>query len=104
MSVSHGSRAVLAAAALTMSLFAAVLVAGPAAEGSALAAPGPTASGPATGPPNPSPFPPGAPSNLVATAVTSTSITLSWTASPGGGCCGVEGYDVTWGRKFSDVF
>lgn len=95
-----GARTVLVATALTTTLLAAVLTAGPAAEGSTLAAPGPT---PTTGPPNPSPFPPGAPTGLVATSVTSTSITLSWTASPGG-CCGVEGYDIMWGQKFGDVF
>jgi endoglucanase/cellulose 1,4-beta-cellobiosidase len=61
------------------------------------AAPGPTGSTP-----NPSPFPPTAPAGLVVTAVTSTSVTLSWTASTPG-CCPVQGYDISMSQAFNDV-
>jgi Cellulose binding domain/Fibronectin type III domain len=59
---------------------------------------------PATGGPtlNTSPFPPSAPTNLTATAVHTTSITLSWTASTQG-CCPVTGYDVIYGESFNDL-
>ena len=98
---SRGTRRVFAALALTTALVAGVLTAGPAAQGSTvpLVAPGPT-----TGPtaPNPSPFPPTTPTGLVATAVTTGSITISWTASAPG-CCSVAGYDIVWGLQFNDV-
>jgi cellulose binding protein with CBM2 domain/fibronectin type III domain protein len=95
------SRGVLAAAALATTLFAGVLIAGPAQGGTAPPAPPPTTGGPTA--PNPSPFPPTMPGNVVATAVTTGSITLSWTASAGG-CCSVAGYDILWGLQFNDVF
>jgi cellulose binding protein with CBM2 domain/fibronectin type III domain protein len=98
LTVSRGARAVLTATALTASLFAAVLLAGPAAQGSTV----PSAPTVTTGPPNPSPFPPGPPGDLTATAVTTGSVTLSWTASTRG-CCTVTGYDITWGQSFNDV-
>jgi hypothetical protein len=44
---------------------------------------------------------PGPPTNLTA-RVTSTSVTLSWTAPTSTGCCGVDGYDVTYYRQFND--
>jgi cellulose 1,4-beta-cellobiosidase len=53
-------------------------------------------------PPNPSPFPPTVPGDLRVTAVTSTSVTLAWTASAPG-CCAVAGYDITWTQAFNDV-
>jgi cellulose 1,4-beta-cellobiosidase len=53
-------------------------------------------------PPNPSPFPPTVPGDLRVTAVTSTSITLAWTASAPG-CCAVAGYDITYTQAFNDV-
>ncbi len=52
--------------------------------------------------PNTSPFPPGAPTNLAATAVHSTSVTLSWTASVPG-CCPVSGYDVFYNQAYNDI-
>jgi len=63
--------------------------------------PGPTGSAtPVT--PGTSPFPPGAPSNLTATAVTTGSVTLSWTAAPRG-CCAVVAYDITYTQAFNDI-
>ena len=57
------------------------------------------------GPPTPdiSPYPPSAPTNLVASRVTSTSVTLTWTASTRG-CCAIEGYDVTYYQAFDDIY
>jgi chitodextrinase len=52
--------------------------------------------------PDISPYPPGVPSDLHVVAVTSTSITLAWTASTSG-CCGVAGYDIVYGKVFNDV-
>ena len=99
--VSRGARKVFAATALTAALVAGVLLAGPAAQGSTVPLAPPPTGGPTA--PNPSPFPPTTPTGLVATAVTTGSITLSWTASTGG-CCSVSGYDISWGRQFNDVF
>jgi len=53
-------------------------------------------------PPNPSPFPPTAPADLHVTGVTSTSVTLAWTASAPG-CCAIAGYDITYTQAFNDV-
>ncbi|MDG6106987.1 cellulose binding domain-containing protein [Dactylosporangium aurantiacum] len=94
----------LASVAATALLAGALLVAVNDASGSvppaaaAPAAPAPSGSGT----PNTSPFPPTAPANLRVTAVTSTSVTLSWTASTPG-CCQVTGYDVTYMQAFYDV-
>lgn len=55
-----------------------------------------------SGVPNTSPFPPSPPTNLHATAVTSTSVTLSWTAS-NRGCCSVTGYDISYFQAFDDI-
>jgi endoglucanase/cellulose 1,4-beta-cellobiosidase len=60
----------------------------------------PFPSGPTT--PNTSPYPPTAPADLRATGVTSTSITLTWTASAPG-CCPVDRYEITWTQAFNDV-
>jgi Cellulose binding domain/Fibronectin type III domain len=49
-----------------------------------------------------SPFPPSPPTNLTATAVHTTSITLSWTAATPG-CCPITGYTITYGELFNDV-
>src|SRR5690242_3551253 len=58
----------------------------------------------ASGPPlNTSPFPPGPPGNVTATRVTSTSVTLSWTAPTELGCCGVDSYLVYYLNPFSDL-
>jgi hypothetical protein len=67
------------------------------------AAPGPTTT-PTAGPPtiDISPQPPTAPTDLRITAVTSTSVSLAWTAARGG-CCGVAGYDLTYTQAFNDV-
>lgn len=48
-----------------------------------------------------SPYPPNSPTNLTATAHT-TSITLNWTASRGG-CCTVDHYEITYFQSFDDV-
>jgi chitodextrinase len=52
--------------------------------------------------PNPSPHPPSAPTDLVATRVTSVSVTLTWTASVRG-CCEIAGYDIPYYQSFDDV-
>ncbi|GIH17718.1 cellulose binding domain-containing protein [Rugosimonospora africana] len=52
--------------------------------------------------PGTSPFPPSAPTNLVATEVTTHSATLTWTASTAG-CCAITGYGITSTRPFTDV-
>ena len=46
---------------------------------------------------------PAAPGDLRVTAVTPTSVTLSWTASAPG-CCAVEAYTVGYHRAFNDVY
>ena len=90
---------VAAAALLAGALLIAVNDASGSAPPAVLAAtPAPSTSGT----PNTSPFPPTPPTNLRATAVTSTSVTLSWTASTAG-CCAVTGYDVTYMQAFYDV-
>ncbi|MCZ7424780.1 cellulose binding domain-containing protein [Micromonospora sp. WMMA1949] len=53
-------------------------------------------------PPSTTPFPPSAPTNLAATQVRTTSVTLTWTAATRG-CCPVVGYDITYYQAFSDV-
>lgn len=53
-------------------------------------------------PPSTTPFPPSVPGDLRATAVTSVSITLAWTASTPG-CCTIEGDDITYTQAFNDV-
>ncbi len=94
----------LASVAATALLAGALLVAVNDASGSvpvAAAAPAtPAPSG--SGTPNTSPFPPTAPTDLRVTAVTSTSVTLAWTAS-NRGCCAITGYDVTYMQAFYDV-
>ncbi|MDG4750357.1 cellulose binding domain-containing protein [Micromonospora sp. WMMD718] len=70
----------------------------PAAEPTGTAAP-PTST-PST--PSTTPFPPSAPTNLTATQVRTTSVTLTWTAARPG-CCPVAGYDVTYYQAFDDV-
>jgi endoglucanase/cellulose 1,4-beta-cellobiosidase len=52
--------------------------------------------------PGTSPFPPSAPTGLTVTAVTTTSVTLSWTASTRG-CCEIVGYDIMYFRAWYDV-
>lgn len=70
----------------------------------AAATPTPTAPTPSPGSstPNTSPFPPSAPTDLSATPVTSTSVTLTWTASTPG-CCAIDGYDIDYMQAFDDV-
>ncbi|MGV9370442.1 cellulose binding domain-containing protein [Micromonospora tulbaghiae] len=63
-------------------------------------APPPPTSTPST--PSTTPFPPSAPTNLTATRVRSTSVTLTWTAATRG-CCPVVGYDITYYQAFDDV-
>ena len=52
--------------------------------------------------PDPSTLRPTAPTNLVATSVTTYSVTLTWTASTSG-CCDITGYEIWHGRRFYDV-
>lgn len=93
----------LASVAATALLAGALLVAVNDASGSVPVAAPPATPAPSTsGPPNTSPFPPTPPTNLQATAVKSTSVTLTWTASSRG-CCAVTGYDVTYMQAFNDV-
>jgi hypothetical protein len=74
--------------------------AGPlAATSSASTAPVPTGTGTT---PNTSPFPPSAPTGLVATSVGSHAITLAWTASTPG-CCAITGYTLNYIQAFNDV-
>ena len=87
----------LASVAATAILAGALLVAVNDANGSVPATPLPSGSGT----PNTSPSPPTPPTNLRATAVTSTSVTLSWTASSRG-CCAITGYDITSMPAFND--
>jgi chitodextrinase len=72
---------------------------GPAAASSNSPVPAPTATGTT---PNPSPFPPTAPTGLVATGVTSHSVTLAWTASSPG-CCAIAGYTISYNQAYNDV-
>ena len=67
-------------------------------------APSPSGSAPSpsVSAPNTSPFPPGAPTDLTATQITSTSVTLSWTAATPG-CCPVAGYEITYNEAFNDI-
>jgi cellulose 1,4-beta-cellobiosidase len=74
--------------------------------GASLPAPG---AMPADSPPPPtpttpgtSPFPPGPPRDLHVTAVTSSSVTLAWTASTTG-CCAIATYIVNRTLAFNDV-
>jgi hypothetical protein len=93
----------LACVAATALLAGALLVAVNGASGSVPVAAAPVTPAPsASGTPNTSPFPPTPPTNLRVTAVTSTSVTLSWTASTRG-CCQITGYDVTYMQAFYDV-
>ncbi|MEU0560988.1 cellulose binding domain-containing protein [Dactylosporangium sp. NPDC006015] len=90
----------LASVAGTAMLAGALLVAVNDANGSVAVTPAPPAPS-TSGTPDTSPFPPTPPTNLRATAVTSTSVTLSWTASSRG-CCAVTGYDITSMPAFND--
>jgi endoglucanase/cellulose 1,4-beta-cellobiosidase len=82
----------LATAALAAALgFAALLLPGT----GAIAAPAPAVIAP--------PLPPGPPTDLTVTGVTSTSVTLSWTASTPG-CCPVAGYEIAYKQTYSDIF
>jgi endoglucanase/cellulose 1,4-beta-cellobiosidase len=107
------SRGLLGTLIVTAATAAVALVAVDSAAGStapALAPPPGTpaasvSSAPPTTVPTPdtSPYPPSAPTDLVATRVTSTSVTLSWTAAARG-CCAIAGYDVTYVEAFNDIF
>ncbi|GAA3454603.1 cellulose binding domain-containing protein [Dactylosporangium matsuzakiense] len=88
----------LAAATATALFAGALLIAATATAGPAPAA---APSTPAPSLPNISPMPPSTPTNLRATAATSTSVTLAWNASTGG-CCGVSGYDIGYMPAFND--
>ncbi|MEE3920464.1 fibronectin type III domain-containing protein [Micromonospora sp. BRA006-A] len=65
-------------------------------------APSPTSTPGTPDPPSTTPFPPSAPTNLTATRVRSTSVTLTWTAATAR-CCPVVGYDITYYQAFDDV-
>ncbi|MDQ7904952.1 cellulose binding domain-containing protein [Phytohabitans sp. ZYX-F-186] len=100
----------LAATLLPAAAFGALVVAVPGAGASPL--PGaaaldtspPTPPTPPTTPTTPgtSPFPPGAPGSLTASAVTTGSVTLTWTAATPG-CCAVTAYDITYTQAFNDI-
>jgi hypothetical protein len=94
----------LASVAALALIAGALLIAVNDASGSAPAAA--TLSTPApslSGTPNTSPFPPSPPTNVQASAVTATSVTLTWTASARG-CCAVTGYDILYQQAFNDIF
>ncbi|MEH0819645.1 MULTISPECIES: cellulose binding domain-containing protein [unclassified Micromonospora] len=78
----------------------------PAPGGAAVSVAEPTATAPplTSTPTTPSttPFPPSAPTNLTATEVRTTSVTLTWAAARPG-CCPVAGYDITYYQAFDDV-
>ncbi|WP_435148099.1 cellulose binding domain-containing protein [Micromonospora aurantiaca (nom. illeg.)] len=65
-------------------------------------APSPTSTPGTPDPPSTTPFPPSAPTNLTATRVRTTSVTLTWTAATRG-CCPVVGYDIMYYQAFDDV-
>jgi hypothetical protein len=100
----------LAATVLPAAAFGALVVAVPGAGASthagaavALDTSPPTSPSPSSpGTPGTSPFPPGAPTNLTATAVTTGSVTLSWTASTAG-CCSIAGYDILYMQAYNDI-
>ncbi|GIH15847.1 hypothetical protein Raf01_40190 [Rugosimonospora africana] len=103
----RGGRAkFLLAAVSAVAVIGTGLIAVKAAEAGVPSGGPPAAAQPATTPtpslPNTSPFPPSAPTDLVATHVGATSITLAWTASTPG-CCAVEGYRITYYRAFYDI-
>jgi hypothetical protein len=87
------------AATLVLLVAAWLVVALPTTEAATMTTPAPTTGGTT---PNTSPFPPSTPTGLEAVSVTSTSVTLRWTASRPG-CCPVEGYTVTYARAFNDI-
>src|SRR5688572_10635200 len=105
-SVPHGSRLV-AALALTTALTAIGLtvVKDAAANTVPGAVPGaalttlPPSGSPGTAVPTMTmtPSPPSGPTNVTATGVTTTSVTLSWTAAVKG-CCAVAGYEISYTR------
>ncbi|WP_194821069.1 cellulose binding domain-containing protein [Micromonospora sp. S-DT3-3-22] len=77
----------------------------PAPVGAAVPLTGAAATAPPTTPPgtpNTSPFPPGVPTNVVASQVRTGSVTLTWTAATPG-CCAIAGYDITYYSPFDDV-
>lgn len=96
----------LAATILPATAFAALVVATPGAGAST--APAAALNTPSPFPPTPtvtpgtSPFPPSAPTDLTVVSVTSTSVTLSWTAAKRG-CCEIVGYDIQGWRAYYDV-
>ncbi len=107
---SRGIRATLivTAAAAAVGLVAVDSAAGSTGRALALPMSGASTPAPSTTPatvptPDISPHPPTAPADLAATRVTSTSVTLSWTASTRG-CCDIVGYDISYHQAFNDVF
>ena len=96
------ARPLLVAAMLAASVLGAGLVTSGGGRAEA-AAPATSVPSPTVTAPNPSPFPPSAPTNVTATTVRTTSITLTWTASTPG-CCAVTGYDILYQRAFNDVY
>ncbi len=77
----------------------------PAAAAESVAAPAgtnpPTPTTPSSTP-SASPVPPSAPTNLTASEVRSSSVTLTWTAATSG-CCTIAGYDITYYQEFGDI-
>lgn len=93
----------LAAVVLPAAALGALLVTVPGASagiGPLAAASEPPTTAPST--PSTTPYPPGPPGDLTATAVRTSSVTLTWTASRVG-CCSIEAYQITYLRAFDDV-
>ncbi|MFF5052855.1 cellulose binding domain-containing protein [Micromonospora sp. NPDC000663] len=57
---------------------------------------------PITAASTPNTSPPGAPTNLTAAEVRTTSVTLTWTAATPG-CCAIAGYDISYSQEFGDL-
>jgi cellulose binding protein with CBM2 domain/fibronectin type III domain protein len=69
--------------------------------------PSASSTGPVTNDPPPTPsgsaLPPGQPGDFRVTAVTTTSVTLAWTASAAG-ASPVAGYDISYNQSFDDIY
>ncbi|MCG5437841.1 cellulose binding domain-containing protein [Micromonospora foliorum] len=76
----------------------------PAPGAAAVVTAAPTGTAPQTPSSTPStaPVPPSAPTNLTASEVRSSSVTLTWTAATPG-CCAITGYDITYYQEFGDI-
>ncbi|WP_433688311.1 cellulose binding domain-containing protein [Micromonospora carbonacea] len=91
--------AFVAAAALLVAVPGVGLATTPAADAGTMSTPASSVPPPA---PASTPAPPAPPTLLTATQVTSTSVTLTWTASVPG-CCAITNYNIMYPEPFSDV-